>query len=232
MSTILDDPPRIALGPGSRQRPLERFALIGDVHAEDERLEAAIMLARRQGAESILCVGDVADGFGDLERTVRILDAERVRCVSGNHDRWFLEDIMRTLLPVQRRSEHPEAEAAIRLLPPVLEVETVRGTLLLCHGVGDDDFSVIKSHTHEDEVREIRAWSKLVDANRFRFMAAGHTHDVMVRTLDGITILNPGTLKRDKGPRTTIVDLRQGVMHVYDLSDPAQPQPSDVLSIP
>jgi predicted phosphodiesterase len=232
VASLLDDPPRIALGPGSPQRPLERFALVGDVHAEDERLAAAIALARREGAESILCVGDVADGFGDLERTVQILDAERVRCVSGNHDRWFLEDVMRTLLPVQHRREHRQAEAAIRLLPPVLEVETVRGTLLLCHGVGDDDFSVIKSHTHEDEVREIRAWSKLVHAKRFRFMAAGHTHEVMVRTIDGITILNPGTLKRDKGPRTTLVDLREGMMHVWDLADPARPQPSDVLSIP
>ena len=41
MPSILDDPPRIAIGPGSRQHPLARFALIGDVHAEDERLGAA-----------------------------------------------------------------------------------------------------------------------------------------------------------------------------------------------
>lgn len=232
MGSILDDPPRIALGPGSRQKPLGRFALIGDVHAEDERLETAIALARREGAEAILCVGDVADGFGDLTRTVAILERERVRTVRGNHDRWFLEGTMRTLLPVQYRGEHPEAEAALRLLPPVLEVETIEGTLLLCHAVGDDDFSVVKHDTHEDTVREISAWTRLTRASRYRFMAAGHTHDAMVRTIDAITILNPGTLKRDKGPVTTLVDLRARAMHVFDLERADRPTLADVLAIP
>lgn len=231
MPSILDDAPRIALGPGSRQQPITKFALIGDVHAEDARLETAIALGRREGAEAILCVGDVADGFGDLGRTVELLARERVRTVRGNHDRWFLEGTMRTLLPVQHRGEHPEAEAAIRMLPPLLEVETIAGTLLLCHAVGDDDFSVIKAHTHDDEVREMSAWSRLVRAGRYRFMAAGHTHGVMVRTLDGITILNPGTLKRDRDPMTTVVDLRAGVMHLYDLSEPTRPAHVDSLPI-
>jgi len=230
--SILDDPPRIANGPGSRQRPLERFALIGDVHAEDERLEVAIRIARDHGAEAILCVGDVADGFGDLARTIEILARERIRIVRGNHDRWFLQDAMRTLVPVQYRSEHPEAEAAARLWPPVLEVETVRGTLLLCHGVGDDDFSFIKAHTHEDEVREMSAWSRLVRTKRYRFMAGGHTHDAMVRTIDGITILNPGTLKRDKQPCTSLVDMQAGEMRLFDLSAIESPTPTLTLAIP
>ena len=219
MTSILDDPPRIALGPGSRARPLERFALIGDVHAEDERLETAIALARSEAVEAILCVGDVTDGYGDLDRTLAILEREHVRIVRGNHDRWFLADEMRTLLPAQTRASHPAVEAIVRLWPPMLEVETTHGTLLLCHAVGDDDFSVIKSHTHEDEVREMDAWRRLVHARRHRFMAAGHTHEAMVRTLDGITILNAGTLKRDKGPVTTIVDLAAGTMRVFDLAD-------------
>lgn len=215
--SLLEDPPRIAKGPGSPNAPLTRFALIGDVHAEDERLQAAIALARRENVEAILCVGDVADGFGDLDRTIAILERERVHTVRGNHDRWFLGDAMRTLLPVQYRGEHPDAEAAARLWPPVLSFDTIHGALLLCHAVGDDDFSVIKAHTHDDTVREMTAWGRLTRRARYRFMAAGHTHDVMVRTLDGITILNPGTLKRDRSPRACIVDLGERVMHVFDL---------------
>ncbi len=231
VSSLLDALRRIATGPGSPEAPLARFALIGDVHAEDERLETAIALARREGAEALLCVGDVADGHGDLTRTVEILARERVIVVRGNHDRWFLEGAMRTLLPVQLRGEHPEAEESIARMPRVIEVATVRGPLLLCHAVGDDDFSVIKAHTHDDEVREMSAWTRVRRASRFRFMAAGHTHDVMVRALDGVTILNPGTLKRDKGPCTTLVDLRAGEMRVFDLADAARPTLADVVEI-
>jgi putative phosphoesterase len=218
--SILDDPPRIALGPGSGQRPLTRFALIGDVHAEDERLETAIALARSEKVEAVLCVGDVADGFGDLARTIAILEREHVRVIRGNHDRWFLADTMRTLAPpVQLVSEHPEAESVARLWPPMLEVETIAGALLLCHAVGDDDMAVIRSDTHATELHWIAAWTRLTARARWRFMAAGHTHEAMVRTLDGITILNPGTLKRDKSPCTTIVDLELATMRVFDLAD-------------
>lgn len=219
MPSLLDDPPRIAAGAGSPAQPLARFALIGDVHAEDVRLETFVALARREGAEALLCVGDVADGFGDLARTVEILARERVHVVGGNHDRWFLANEMRTLLPIQLRDEHAAAADAARFWPPILEVSTILGPLLVGHGVADDDMAVIKPHTTLDEVRWIGAWRRLVTADRFRFLAGGHTHHAMTRTIDGITILNPGTLKRDKSPSSAVVDLREGLMRVYDLTD-------------
>lgn len=83
--------------------------------------------------------------------------------------------------------------------------------------------AVLKPHTTLDEVRWIGAWRRLVTADRFRFLAGGHTHEAMVRTIDGITILNPGTLKRDRSPSSALVDLREGVMRVYDLEDERVP---------
>lgn len=227
-----DDCPRLAAGPGSPALPLRRFALVGDVHAEDVRLESAVVLARAVHVEAILCVGDVADGFGDLERTIDILARERVIVARGNHDRWFLTDELRTLVPIQRREECPRAAEAIRRWLPFLEVSTVRGPLLLCHAIGDDDFAVAKARHADAEIRAQPAWTRLREAGRFRFMAAGHTHEAMVRALDGITILNPGTLKRDDDPCATIVDLEVGVVEVHDLSEPAAPRLRGRLAIP
>lgn len=231
MVSVLDDCPRVVNGPGAPDRPLARFALIGDVHAEHERLAAALAIARREGVEHSLCVGDVCDGHGDLEATILLLAQARVLTVRGNHDRWFLADELRTLRPVQLRAEHPGAAEAARLWLPFVEVSTVAGPLLLCHGVGDDDFAVLKAHTSLDEVRWMAAWSRLTRAGRFRFMAAGHTHEAMVRTLDGITVLNPGTLKRDDMPCVTIVDLREGTMVVHDLDDPTRPFVRETLRV-
>lgn len=223
MPTLLDEPPRIATGPGSPHLPLSRFLLIGDVHAEDERLETALALGARERCEAALCVGDVADGFGDLERTIAILEEARVRVVRGNHDRWLVANEMRTLVPTQDPALCPRAVAAARLWPPVLEVATTRGLLLLCHAIGEDDMAVMKSHTREDDVRSVAAWGALTGQGRYRFMAAGHTHEVMVRPLDGVTVLNAGTLKRDDDPRVAVVDLAAGELHVYDLEDARLP---------
>lgn len=231
MSSPYDDCPRLIAGPGSPARPLRRFALVGDVHAEDERLEAAIALARAADVEAILCVGDVADGFGDLERTVEILARERVIVARGNHDRWFLTDELRTLVPTQRREDCPRAVEALRHWLPFVEVSTARGPLLLCHAIGDDDFAFAKPRHTDEEIRGQAAWARLRDAGRFRFMAAGHTHEAMVRAIDGITILNPGTLKRDDDPRVALVDLEAGVMEVHDLTDPSAPKHHERLAI-
>jgi predicted phosphodiesterase len=227
-----DDGPRLIAGPGSPAQPLRRFALVGDVHAEDERLEAAIGLARAAGVEAILCVGDVADGFGDLERTIEILARERVTVARGNHDRWFLTDELRTLVPIQRREHCPRAVETIRHWLPFVEVSTVRGPLLLCHAIGDDDFAFAKPRHSDEEIRSQPAWTRLRDAARFRFMAAGHTHEAMVRTIDGITILNPGTLKRDDDPCVALVDLEACVMDVHDLAEASTPKHRERLVIP
>lgn len=232
MNSILDEPPRIVRGPGSAEQPLRRFALIGDVHAEDERLETAIALARGERVDAILCVGDVADGHGDLERTVELLERERVHVVRGNHDRWFVRDELRTLKPVHFAASSPRAAEAARLWPPLLEIATTRGLMLLCHGVADDDMAVIKEHTSDLELHGISAWSRLRARGRHRFMAAGHTHDAMVRAIGPITILNPGTLKRDAAPCTAIVDFSRGVMDLYALDDPRSAEHARTLAIP
>jgi predicted phosphodiesterase len=201
------------------------------VHAEDERLQTALAYARQANVEHILCVGDVADGYGDLDQTMRLLALAKVLVVRGNHERWFLADELRTLRLVQFQDEHPEAAEAMRFWLPCIEVATVKGALLLCHAVGHDDFSVVKPHHTDSEVRAITAWQEMVQSGRYRFMAAGHTHEVMVRALDGITILNAGTLKRDDSPGFAILDLEAMTMQLFDLEDPHQAIPSSTFPI-
>jgi predicted phosphodiesterase len=69
-------------------------------------------------------------------------------------------------------------------------------------------------------------------ADRFVLMAAGHTHAAMVRVIENITVLNPGTLKRDDDPVVAIVDLRAGTMVLHDLSDPSHPFVRETRRIP
>jgi len=69
-----------------------RYAVLGDVHANLEALNAVIDDAGEQSANAFICVGDVvgynADPSACLER-IRSLDCA---CVRGNHDHYSSHD--------------------------------------------------------------------------------------------------------------------------------------------
>ena len=67
-----------------------KLGLIGDVHAEDDALAQALAHFREERVDHVLCVGDIADGQGDLERCVALLEEVKALTVRGNHDRWLL----------------------------------------------------------------------------------------------------------------------------------------------
>jgi predicted phosphodiesterase len=170
----------------------------------------------------VLSVGDVVDGPGDVERCVRLLMDRGVLAVRGNHDRWivrgdFMNDAERLRMGWTRRAQLSGASFAwLASLPATRTIETARGPLLLCHGVGDDDMKRFEPHTplHDcDEMQEVLA------ARAHRIIVGGHTHERMARVLSGVHIINAGTLT-DRGgapcfalldvdapePRVTFVD--------------------------
>ena len=132
-------------GAGNGAKPYVRLGLIGNVHAEDEALKLVIDDLERRGVNALLCVGDIADGSGDVNRTCALLEDHRVITVAGNHNRWLLSDELRdTPGATVPRSLNARSRAFLDRLPTTLRLTTVRGQLLLCHGVGDDDMSAVK----------------------------------------------------------------------------------------
>ena len=59
----------------------------------------------------------------------------------------------------------------------------------------------------------------LVRDGRYRWMICGHTHERMVRTIGGITVINAGTLVRDQNPCCVVADLATGIVEHHDLAD-------------
>jgi predicted phosphodiesterase len=72
-----------------------KIGVLGDPHAEDERVERALEHFREIGASVVLCAGDVTDGYGSATRTVELLADHGVLTVRGNHERWTLSNTMR-----------------------------------------------------------------------------------------------------------------------------------------
>ena len=60
---------------------MERIGIIGDVHAQDDKLRQALRQLEKLGVDQIVCTGDLPDGTGDLEESCRLLQKEHVLTV-------------------------------------------------------------------------------------------------------------------------------------------------------
>jgi putative phosphoesterase len=184
---------------------LNRIGAIGDVHAEDQALAAALEFFEQQAVDRILCVGDLADGPGDLGRCCQLLRGHAVDVVRGNHDRWVLTDTMREL-PDASPPPDAETRAYLESLPTTRDYQTAHGAVLLCHGLGDDDMSGVGPDDFGYGLEANQPLQELLAARRYRFVINGHTHKPMARCFGDITIINVGTLFRDHQPSIAVID--------------------------
>lgn len=198
--------------------PIRRFAAIGDIHAEDRRLEHVLAWLARHPLDAVLSVGDLCDGAGDLDRCITLLRTDNTLGVRGNHDRWFIDD------PFRHVEARPATLAHLRALPVTRRVPTVRGDLLLCHGVGDHD--TIRLHPDHDSSRTgaQTALEALLADPDLHLVVGGHTHKRMVRHFPRragppLVFINPGTLHRDYPAGFAVVDLERRLVELHDLDE-------------
>jgi len=187
---------------------LSRFAILGDIHAEDRRLAAALAYVAPLGLDAVLSVGDIVDGRGDAARCVALLREAGVHCVRGNHDRWFCSGKPMFEDGTPRDALSPDAAAWLAALPPVRTFDTPMGSLLLCHGLAENDMRGVEPHDEGYALEANEDLQQLIDRADHRVIVNGHTHSHMVRRLAWkLWIVNAGTLKGETEPGFGIVDL-------------------------
>jgi predicted phosphodiesterase len=198
---------------------LRRAGLIGDIHCELGSLQRVIDHFHTWEVDALLAVGDIADGPGDLTQTCALLEKSGVLAVAGNHDRWLLAGEMRELpdaTPLE--SVTPEARAYLSALPQTRLLESSRGSVLLCHGMGDDDMASVRPDDEGIALHNNHALCRLVKSGIARFVINGHSHRPMLRTIEGLTILNAGTLHPKHRPVCSIADFDAGKVQLFDVS--------------
>ncbi len=197
---------------------LRRAGLIGDIHCEVVRLKRVFEHFRNLRVDTVLAVGDIADGPGDLAEACSLLQSEGALVVAGNHDRWLLQGEMRGVPDATRlETVTPEARRYLAALPKTRLLESPRGTVMLCHGLGEDDMASVKPDDDCEALRGNAALLRLLATRPARFVVNGHSHRPMLRTIDGLTILNAGTLHPQHRPICSIADFDQGEVQVYDI---------------
>jgi predicted phosphodiesterase len=202
---------------------LTRVGLLGDIHAEDAKLEAALRFMQGAGmhgaaVERIVCVGDVVDGPGDAQRCCALLQEAGVVTVRGNHDRWLLTLQMRDLpdvTPLEQLSE--QSRAFLAGLPATATLETCSGKMLVCHGVGENDMQQLKPDDCGYALEVNKDLRDLMRRGDIRYAVGGHTHRRMVRHFPPLTFINPGTLYRKYQTCIAIADFESLTVSFHDI---------------
>jgi predicted phosphodiesterase len=164
----------------------------------------------------ICSVGDIIDGPGDPNRTIKLLIDHDVVCVRGNHERWLSKGEMRDLPDANSYDDFKSSEwEFLANLPLQRRFETSAGTMLLCHGLGDFDMGGVRPFDNTLDSNHA-LWS-LVKLREFDFVINGHTHRRLVQRFEDLTLINAGTLFRQHNPCCLIVDFEAGIAQYLNL---------------
>ena len=177
-----------------------RFALISDIHGNSIALDAVLADLDSRAVDKVVCLGDVVAMGPRPRETLARLQSLECSLVMGNTDRWLLDPT----LPedpgeTERRLAEAELWSARQLAPGDLNfmrtfkasVEVALGngdTLLCCHASPLSDTDGIQPDTPAEEVeRRLAGRSAAV-------VAAGHTHQQMLRRFGSMALVNPGSV--------------------------------------
>lgn len=203
-----------------------RFGIIGDVHAEDERLRVTLAALSKANLDRILCCGDLVDGHGDADKAIAMLAAEGVTIVRGSHDRWIRNDELRTLPHAHRMTAlAPGSIELLKSLPPTVSIDTPAGKLLLCHGTGDNDMRRLGPSDNGYAISSNEDLLKVLFDASISIMVCGHTHEPMLRKFERgggkppLVVVNAGTLAREDKPGFVILDIDKRRADFFAIGD-------------
>jgi predicted phosphodiesterase len=191
------------------------IALISDLHGNYDALKAVLRELDGLGVVDILCLGDVAGYYTEVNECCEELRRRKVKTVMGNHD-WYLvagsfcprSKSVNDCLKHQRKVITRANLEWLRRLPLFLKI----GGLFLVHGGWTNPLDEYLEPTGE--------YFERVEG---RFFASGHVHQQILRRFGHKVYCNPGSVgqPRDNDPRAAfaVFDGREFSLHrvEYDI---------------
>ena len=165
-----------------------RIGLVSDVHAAPAALREALAIFERKQVDKIICAGDIAGYFEELEPTVELLLDNNCSCIPGNHDLTYLEthaDDVETL-PYRFLAALPETLE--------FELEGRRVYVVHAHPPASQHGGIKLLDVDGNLIPEQTAyWQlELQDAD-YDVLIVGHTHQVFAQLIGDVMLINPGS---------------------------------------
>lgn len=149
----------------------------------------------------------IVDGEGEPNQCIELLQANSILTVLGHHDRWILNNDMRSLPGATDFTElTTKSVEFLNSLPRTLEFSTPCGAALLCHGLEKNDMAKLGPDDYGYALESNMEFQRLQGQAHFKFVLHGHTHKRMVKKHKHQYFLNPGSLLPTEAPGFQIID--------------------------
>jgi predicted phosphodiesterase len=190
--------------------------MISDVHANLPALEAVLADIGQQSVDQIFCAGDLVGQGPHPNQVVSLIRKAGIPSILGNQEIEFRElgdraqpnpkkHMLWTIAVLKRKNRK-----YLLGLPPDLQLEVEGVGILIVHGSPHGTFDTMHPSLTSET---IRAWFP-AGTRRPDVLVGGHTHVPFVRTVDGMLVVNSGTVGRpfDGDPRAgwALLELEEG----------------------
>jgi putative phosphoesterase len=168
-----------------------RLAVISDIHASLAALEAVLADARDQGADKVVCLGDIVDLGPEPSEVVERLRQAGIPCVGGNHDPLDEHPTFPLLARVEDWSVaqlSDEQRAWLESLPDHIRIDLDGLDVLCVHGSPRSNTDDVQDTTPPEQLRQW--WGSAA----FDVMLCGHTHVPLLRRVEDRLVVNVGSV--------------------------------------
>ena len=177
-----------------------RLAVIADIHGNLLALDAVLTDIAARGVDLTVNLGDCVSGPLWPAETAARLMALGLPTVRGNHDRLVIEAEGEALYFSDRlaREQLGEAQRAwLAGLPMSLDLNVGGVAVRLFHATPTDDNTYLMEdklggRLVQSDAPVIR--NRLGDLGDTRLVLCGHSHLLRLLALDGVTVVNPGSV--------------------------------------
>ena len=182
-----------------------RVAVISDIHANMQALEAVITDALLQQCEHVYCLGDLAmAGPQPKEVLDYVMNQKNWTTIQGNTDKMIASynpevyEFLQSQYPVMANAIESDSKilddtyrAYLEQLPPFLSLKIEDCEVLLVHGSPRANNEDILPNRPLEEIEEI------IDGTAEKLIFCGHTHiPCGYQTNSGQTVVNVGSVGR------------------------------------
>ena len=159
-----------------------RLALISDVHANLEALEATLADIAAHSVDRIVCLGDIVGYNTKPAECIALIRAPRFLCIAGNHDLAVCGRIttrkFRAAGSARRRLDPaaPDAPTNLAFLRGLPLKADIGGQVIAVHGALHPETGCESVRLDNDERRMLSFEALMAHPSGARICAFGHTH--------------------------------------------------------
>jgi len=165
-----------------------RLGLVGDPHSTPDALAHALDIFKQHSVDKILCPGDIAGYFDDVDATIELLRTNKCECIIGNHDQSFLYK--------NADNNQTPSYQFLSQLGETLEFEIEGKRIYMVHAEPpSEQHGGIKLLDPDGDIMEDRkiAWKEKLKDFDYDVLIIGHSHQVFAEQLGDILVINPGS---------------------------------------